>query len=492
MNDLERLKEELLLKNQKLLEQKEESLKKYKEINLSNNILLNINLNFIEYLKSIVNDLNLNDNEQDDVNFTFQFYDTIYSLNIDLNGLYFEDKNIIRFKNTISLIINKINELRTFVSSNIDLEMNKNNLILDNISEIIEIYNSNEINLELIFDLINELPFEDIKKENIFKEIYNKQLELLKELNKSKGFKFNITEEDEKLKLGCEKLLNNLKKLKGKIQSNKDNISDIVSINNLNNRVLELNNKIINYFNDKNTLWEENEFNKEELEEEFNNLYQGLTEELSECTKIFNQIYDRYRIINNVELLDLDEIETLEEYPPIIYWFGNNDLVSDNNYQEIDKILSEFDNYPEDNFYKDKLKPALELLKKHPHFVELKQNGIENNKIETVIGISNAVPFRELKLRPGKGGTARVYYDTIKSNLGKKYIVIYMITNKHDTYDKLNYQQVERYLKSKMFSKLPTLLDDSSVIEKFKDVEKVFLEKIDEKIEKEVKVGGSK
>ena len=111
---------------------------------------------------------------------------------------------------------------------------------------------------------------------------------------------------------------------------------------------------------------------------------------------------------------------------------------------------------------------------------------------KTVIGISNAVPFRELKLRPGKGGTARVYYDTIKTNSGKKYIVIYMITNKHDNYDKLNYQQVERYLKSKMFSKLPTLLDDSTVIEKFKDVEQVFLEKINEKIAKEVKVGGSK
>ena len=492
MNDLERLKEDLLLKNKNLLEQKDKSLKKYKNITLNDNILLNINLEFIGYLKSIVNDLTLNDNEIDDVNFTFQFYDTISSLNIDLNNLFHEDKNIIRFKDTIKLLIKKINELRTFVSSNIDLEINNNNKIINNISKIIDIYNSTEINLELVFDLINELPLEDNKKENIFKEIYNKQLEILRNLNKSNVIKFEIIEEDEKLKLGCEKLLNNLKKIKGKIQSNKENIADIVLINNLYNRVFELNEKVINYFNDKNTSWEENEFNKEELEEEFNNLYQGLTEELSECTNNFNKIYDRYKKMNNIETLELDEIETFEEYPPIIYWFGNNELISDDNYQEIDKIFEEFDNYPEDNFYKGKLKPALELLKKHPHFVELKQNGIENNKIETVVGISNAVPFRELKLRPGKGGTARVYYDTIKTNLGKKYIVIYMITNKHDNYDKLNYQQVERYLKSKRFSQLPTLLDDPSVIEKFREIEQVFLEKINEKVSKEVKVGGSK
>ena len=73
MNDLERLKEELMLKNQKLLEQKNECLKKYKDINLNDNILLNINKDFIEYIKSIVNDLTLKENEIDDVNFSFQF-----------------------------------------------------------------------------------------------------------------------------------------------------------------------------------------------------------------------------------------------------------------------------------------------------------------------------------------------------------------------------------------------------------------------------------
>ena len=493
MIDLENLQKELLLKNQNLKAQKEITLKKYKIIKLDNNILLSINDELIEYFKSIIGDLTLLEEEQKEIQFIFQFYEMIKSFNIDLTTLYYEDKNIIRFKENIKILINKISNLREFVCSNVDLEINNNNLLLNNISKLTNIYNDEETDLELVFDLLNELPLDNIKKINIYKLFFKKQIEQLKEKNKPKDIEFKITEDDKKLKLGVEILLKNLKKLKGKIQSvdYQQNIEDSIKFSELNNRVLELNNNINNYFNDKTTIWNAQEFSKDELEDEFNKQYQIFLQRLEQYTIIYNELFNKYGLVFDISL-DEESGEINDEYPPIIYWFGNNNMVSEDNYEEIERIISDFDNYPEDNFYKDKLKPALELLKTQPHFVDLKQMGIENTKIETIRGVSNAIPFRELKLRPGKGGTARIYYDTIKTQLGKKFIVVYMITNKHDTYDKLNYQQVERYLKGPIFSKLSILLDNPEIIEEFRKVEQTLLDKIDKKISKEQKVGGSK
>ena len=158
--------------------------------------------------------------------------------------------------------------------------------------------------------------------------------------------------------------------------------------------------------------------------------------------------------------------------------------------------MQEFDAYPEDTFYSNDLLPALNLLKKQASFVKFKEQGLFINTIDEIRGVRNAIPFKEIKLRNGNGGgTARIYYNTFKTNQGKNYVIIYLINNKTDAYDKESYQVIEGYLKSKIYQhKLGIALDDPEIIQKFQELEKYVFQQVEQRVAKEQSLnhGGNK
>lgn len=512
MNYLDELKNNLLQSNKNLEIQKETFLKKFIDIDI-NNVLSQINDNTINFFRNILDELSLTEEELSKMNKAFQYYDIIKGFEIDINSLFFEDKNIKEFKDTIFFICQSISDYKNNICSNIDLEINRNNIIITTIIKIKELIND-DIDLDNIYDLINSLPISNDDKEKIYKEIYLKQIsnlkknsilieepsiieEIIEETNdfeeveeniEEEGIRVEITEEDKELRNNVELLCDNLRKLKNKMQSieitteadNNAYVTDKVKLNDIMDKSNKLKDEMYRYLSDKDIVWNEEEFNEEELNAEFTSVYNELIRKHNEYNQQYLELYAKYNTTQETIITDTESIVTTpeEEYPPIIFWMGNTRLIGPNNLKRVDEALEEIDNYPESNFYGKSFLPALKAIKKSSS--SEKPEGIETDHITDY-----DIPFWEVKLHPGKGGTTRIYYDYIKSQTGKEYKVIYAIVKKKVTYDKDGYEKVQKYLKEKVFLRLPELLDDEEIISKFQTLEDNVFEKINKRIEKE-------
>ncbi len=532
MNDLDLLKKFFEEEEEKLKTQHQELIDNFVNLDLENNILSQINEELIDYFKEILNDLNLSLDEQESIKKAFTYYENIRRLKIDLNQLFIEDKKVKEFKEKIRLLYKKNLERKDRMISNITLELDECHKNLIRINKLKELLEADDINLEEVYDLISLIPINNLNKQKLYKDFYVKQIKNYQQPAKSieqdvtqlldeivnqtedipeieerieeEGIKLEITEKDRKLENDIAILINNVKKLDNKFPTDiykdatDENLflqKERMRLNELLENVSLLENKLETYFRDKDTIWD-SAYEKEEVESELDNIYLGILEQYQYYNKIYQEIYESYRkrIEKNTRENLENESDEITEYPPILFWFGNNEIVNEDNYEEVDKSLNEFDSYPEENFYKDDLLPVLNLLKKQSSFVEFKNNGFAVNTIKEVNGVKNAIPFREIKMRQGSGGTARIYYNTIKSDTGKVFIIVYMISNKHEDYDTEAYQRVEGYLKAKVYQKnLSTLLDtDENIIEQFQQLEDYVFQKVKEKVMKQQNVGGAK
>ena len=512
MNYLEELKDKLLQSNKSLEKKKENILNKFVDIDV-NNVLNQINDGIISYFRNMLNELSLNENELFRVEKMFQYYDIIKSFEIDINNLFYEDKNIKEFKETVLFLCQTINDYKNNICSNIDIEINRNNIIITTILKIKELINDQDIDLDNIYDLINSLPINNEEKEKIYKEIYLKQLDnykknniLIEELSieeeiaeqardleeieekiEEQGIRFEITEEDRELQINIELLCDNLRKLKKKMQSieitsteeNDEYVSDKIKINEVIEESQKIKEEMITYLRDKDEVWNEEEFSEEEVNSEFASIYKHLIEQYKEYNQIYLELYNKYTLRTDNLIIEDESIEQEEKDYPIIFWMGNNRIIGPTNYKKIDDALKELDNYHEANFYGKTFLPALKSLKSSSSSV--KPEGLNTKPITQRVDI----PFWEVRLHPGSGGTTRIYYNYVKSILGKEYKVVYLIVKKKEDYDKESYDIIQGYLKGKAYSKLPELLDDEEVIKKFKVLEDFVFEKIEKRKEKE-------
>ena len=532
MNDLDLLKKFFEDEKERLEAQKKELIDTFVKIDLEKDILSQIKEELINYFKGILENLNLSFEELESIERVFRYYDMVKRLEIDLNQLFIEDKKVKKLKETIQLLYEKALEWKDRTCANIDLELDNHNKNLIRINKLKELFEFEDINLEEVYVLISSLPISDPDKQNLYKKFYVKQIENLKkqeqcieqdatqlldeiinqtedipEIEKKieeEGIKLEITEKDRKLEKDIEILISNVKKLDNKFptdiykEATNENLilqKERIRLNELLTNVSNLGTNLETYFRDKDTIWD-SAYDKEEVESELDNIYLGLLERYLSYNQIYQEIYEVYRkrVEKNIMEHSEEDNDEIVGYPPILFWFGNNEIVNEDNYEEVDKFLNEFDSYPEENFYKDDLLPVLNLLKKQSSFVDFKKNGFAVNTIKEVNGVRNAIPFREIKMRQGSGGTARIYYNTIKSDTGRVFIIIYMVSNKHEDYDTEAYQRVEGYLKTKLHQKhLSTLLDkDEIIIEQFQKLEDYVFQKVKEKVRKQQNVGGMK
>ena len=488
MNYLNELKNNLINDNKRLLKEKNDYLSNFQTIDLYDNILKQIDIALINYYKENINNYGLTKEEILSIQSSLAFFIKTNDLGIDLSCLLVEDQNIINLKKNIILLVNKSLEYKNTIVSNIDLFILNNSNDLNTISKIESLMESNLIDLDTIYDLINTLEISNKLKVKIYKEIYIKYIDKLKEhTKKDTGIRISITEEDKKLEKAIEDLKTNLKELETKINDfvygNSEEINERVSrlkinITTIIKKVQALEEKMLTYVNDKGIDWEE-DIPKEEIELEFQEIFNSILQQYNEYFQFYADLLRALEVLN----LEIDG-EKLDNYPPIIFWFGNNQMINDDNYKEVEEILAEFDAYPENNFYSGDFLPVLEMLKRQLSFIYFKEKGFSVNTINEVRGIGNALPFREIKMRNGRGGgTARIYYDTIKSEQGRLYIIVYVIKNKTESYDKEGYQKVEGYLKSKIYQKhISKLLDDPGVIEQFRQLEKYILRQVYERV----------
>ena len=532
MNDLELLKKSFEEEKERLETQKQELIDTFVKLDLEKDILSQIKEELISYFKKILVNLNLSFEELESIDRVFLYYDTVKRFEIDLNQLFIEDKKVKELKETIQLLYKKSLERKDSICATLDLELDDHNNNLIRIKKLKELFEFEDMNLEEVYVLISSLPISSPDKKNLYKKFYVKQIENLKkqeqrieqdatklldeiinqtedipeieEKIEEEGIKLEITEKDRKLEEDIEILISNVKKLDNKFptdiykEATDENLilqKVRIKLNELLTNVSTLGTNLETYFSDKDTIWD-SAYEKEEVERELDNIYLGILEQYQSYNQIYQEIYEVYRKRvekNTIELSEKEDDE-IEGYPPILFWFGNNEIVNEDNYEEVDKFLNEFDSYPEENFYKDDLLPVLNLLKKQSSFVDFKKNGFFVNTIGEVNGVRNAIPFREIKMRQGSGGTARIYYNTIKSDNGKVFIIVYMASNKHEDYDTEAYQRVEGYLKTKLHQKhLSTLLEkDETIIDQFQKLEDYVFQKVKEKVRKQQKVGGMK
>lgn len=517
--------------NLNLKKQKEDFLNTFLEINVNDNIINFLNEDLINYFMNNINNYNLSKEELTSINKSINYFRSIRNLGIDLNNLYIKDKQLLSLKRNIELLYKKSLEYRDLICFNIDSQINSNNDLLNVIFKLKELIINDEIDIIEIQGLISMLPLKEKQKYDLLGEIYNQYIinlkskeqdierdatELLGKIRvetkpsdeierkiEEEGIKLEITDEDRELQDLIQSLLFNIKKLDDKFPTDiynysndlnvqKENellVKDRTKLSTLLDKVEELSKKYEEYLNDKDIIWE-NDVSKDELELEVKAIYQGILDEYIKYKNIYKRILKNYkrRMKGTFSETEIDdESNQLEQYPPIIFWFGNNQIVNEDNYEKVDEFLKEFDSYPEDAFYSSDFLPALNLLKQQSSFIKFKEQGIYINTVDEVEGVRNAIPFKEVKMRNGRGGgTARIYYDTFKTSQGKIYTIIYLVHNKTDAYDKEAYQLIESYLKSKTYQeKLKTALDDQKIIDKLKQVEEYVYKKVMQRVDRE-------
>ena len=484
---------------EKLIDEKKMEIETYRKIlkklevrslDFSRDVISQINFDYLMSLVPLLKYIDISKEEKNLISDHLNCYDKLCELKVLLAEMKVLNES--NLENEVKLVedYNKdlIYYLKT-ISTGLDKKRKEfTKMIRENedtiaiIEKIIDLLKEDEINFDRIYKLVELLPLEQSRKLMICREIYTqvtkekevKKIEEPKETKEPESTAsdsiLTLADRDKELV----KLIGRLKKVN----------TELLGILKGNKELIANQEELVNISKEIDPLIQELNFYLHSLG---NNDQPFLDYCYEELLKIYTEINTKYNAIYQVYLRNKQQIKVESKVEnndnnPIIFIMCNEDIM--NSFKEIDEVFEDFDNYPEDNFYQKDLLPALELLRSQSSFVDIKNAGFDHN----VITHAKAASYKEIKMRSGSGGTARIYYDYVKSKSGRISPVVFYVCNKTESFDLTSYTIIERFLASNFYKKvLPEYLDSEDYIDQCRILEEYVFSKTKERIEKKGK-----